>query len=304
MEDKKDSVDENYEKIDKQIQERILKWIKNHSDDTELKWTDQQKEIFKILLTPIEATRAKNGKRIERTGNEIISPQHYRSKFLDPDMSDLAVKFYKILYTNSLQSFLPENGEILDNEGHFVDMDFAGDTMNSFHSIANRTDKAGTSRKGRTSIIEWPEYLKIYFRQYHCLANFWIIPMALGRSSSKGERGSNHFDSPHIFLNRIEEGEQTFKRFESYGAMLEKNKLNNEGIRSEFQRIHYLDDSYGKNGLSTKELEKLYLSGSGNTVELIDFITISIYKRAEKIVSDEELCKQLYDLFKDLKLVD
>lgn len=142
-----------------------------------------QEDVKRILLTPISVSKNKN--EIILKNNIIETPQKYLG-CLDPDMSDFAVGFYKILYKL----------EIINGCGHLVNTCFAGDTMNSFNSIANISPGAGKSKKTRTKEENWDNLLRKYFANYHCLANFWVIPLDIGRKSKK----LNYYDSMDIFL--------------------------------------------------------------------------------------------------------
>lgn len=73
----------------------------------------KQNDARKILLTPIEF-----GEEISFENNRIFTKQTY-SGSLDPDMSDLAVGFYGIIY----------GLKILTDSGKLLKKDFAGDTM-------------------------------------------------------------------------------------------------------------------------------------------------------------------------------
>ncbi|CUU47519.1 hypothetical protein [Clostridium beijerinckii] len=55
--------------------------------------------------------------------------------------------------------------------------------MNSFNTIANIIPEAGKSSSKRTAKEEWSEYLRTYHSKYHCLANFWLLPMEIGRTT-------------------------------------------------------------------------------------------------------------------------
>ena len=101
-------------------------------------------------------------------------------------MSDFTVGFYEIVYKDLLKCMT-----LLNGKGELYNAQFAGDTMNSFNTIANFTINAGKSMAKRTPLEEWPEYLKDYRIRYHCLANFWILPMDIGRTSRK----LNKYDS-------------------------------------------------------------------------------------------------------------
>lgn len=128
----------------------------------------KQNDARKILLTPIEF-----GEEISFENNRIFTKQTY-SGSLDPDMSDLAVGFYGIIY----------GLKILTDSGKLLKKDFAGDTMCFFNTVANRIPEAGRLKKQRTSIENWPAYLQDYYK-YRCLANFWVLPMEVGRTKIK-----------------------------------------------------------------------------------------------------------------------
>ena len=124
------------------------------------------KEIVKkILLTPIECN--KRYKTIKLVNGEICSPQKYYCGE-DCDMSDFAVGFYEIIYANIIP------GKKILNNGFFTSKEFAGDTMNSFNSLANII-LDNNDKNSRSSKDIWPDYLEKYEKDYHCLANFWVI---------------------------------------------------------------------------------------------------------------------------------
>lgn len=150
-------------------------------------------EIKKLLLMRVEV-EDRNSK-IKIINDIICSGQRYR-RGLDPDMSDVAISFYECIYPNIPTPLLDDDGE-LSNES------FAGDTMNSFNSIANKTPDAGSSAKARQKNPRenWPDYLQKYYEQYHCLANFWVLPMSLGRQGKK----TNYWDSMDMFLANIKQ---------------------------------------------------------------------------------------------------
>jgi hypothetical protein len=163
---------------------------------------DEQKrqQVYEVLITPIECTEYSNGKEsIVKIGNIIKTTQTYYpyKKWdipLDEDMSDFAVGFYEILY----KSLLCGN-RMLNDDDDLVNRNFAGDTMNSFNYIANLFPEAGRSSSSRTPKCQWPQILQEWKQKYHCLANFWIIPLEIGRKNdsefSKGsyENGLNDF---------------------------------------------------------------------------------------------------------------
>lgn len=136
--------------------------------------------LRKILLTPIKLEGSKV-LEIDDKNNVILSSGN-RYNTVDPDMSDLAIAFYKILYGK----------EMLKSDGKFCCHEFAGDTMNSFKSVANQFFDGSTKRCAKRKKVEesgeLPTWLQEYFEGYHCLANFWAIPEEIGRRSKKGDR--------------------------------------------------------------------------------------------------------------------
>lgn len=135
---------------------------------------EKEDQIYEILLMPINCDKKYD--KISREDNEIKTGQKYYSK-PDEDMSDFAMGFYEIVYKDILNS-----KQLLEDNGYLCNNEYAGDTMNSFNTIANITPGAGKSRKKRTAKEEWPEYLQNYHSKYHCLANFWLLPMEIGRT--------------------------------------------------------------------------------------------------------------------------
>ena len=76
-------------------------------------------------------------------------------------MSDYAVRFYEILYRDIF-----ENHPMLDEKGHVIDVEFSGDTMNSFETTASRTPGAGKNKKERLPEGERPEFLREYKHKF------------------------------------------------------------------------------------------------------------------------------------------
>ena len=135
-----------------------------------------------ILLMPIHCDKKYESIKLSEDGI-ILSGQKYRQKYIDevadPDVSDIAVHFYEIIYKDLFGKY---NLSSLLNGCYFRCSEFAGDTMNSFNTTANKTPGAGIKSKERTPKDEWPEYLRNYSERYHCLANFWLLPVEIGRS--------------------------------------------------------------------------------------------------------------------------
>ncbi|MCG2729851.1 MAG: hypothetical protein L6276_06145, partial [Acetobacterium sp.] len=84
----------------------------------------KQEQVEEILLMPIICNKFIRG--TVRRGNLIYTGQKYCNS-ADEDMSDFAVGFYEIIYRN-IMKVVENPGSILDNTGHFIDKNFAGDT--------------------------------------------------------------------------------------------------------------------------------------------------------------------------------
>lgn len=225
--------------------------------------SSKQKAVYDILLTQIVSNKASNA--IVMKDGCIISPQKYVGGE-DSDMSDIAVEFYKIIYGFD---------EILTAEGSFVDNAFAGDTMHSFNSVANITDGAGNKKAERTDISCWPKYLQDYYHFYHCLANFWIIPMSLGRTGTK----LNRYDDPYLFLNNMNADILC-----DYSSRF-----------CDFANQHYLSSIVNT---TKKDMYEKKLSE-----EIVHTFTENIKKRALEI-AQSNACEELYDLFVNSGIID
>ncbi|MBF0747083.1 hypothetical protein IR073_05440 [Gemella sp. 19428wG2_WT2a] len=235
-----------------------------------------KKEIVKnILLTPIECK--KGYKSIILENNIIKTSQKYYST-ADEDMSDIAIGFYEILYNELLN-----NAYILAGD-RIKDENFAGDTINTFNTIANIILK-DKSKEHRSPIEFWPEYLKKYEKNYSCLANFWLIPTKHGRRSPK----SNRYDAVEIYLSevgrRIKLKEDYFNNFTSLEEFLDIHYLSLETIDTELLYEFYRKKDINKGPNVVNEIEKM--------IEL----------RAEKISQDEIMCNKLYEYFMKINII-
>ena len=224
--------------------------------------SSKQKAVYDILLTQIVSDKALDSITIK--DGRIVSPQKYIGGE-DADMSDIAVEFYKIIYGFN---------EILTVEGRFVDSNFAGDTMHSFNSVANITDGAGSKKAERTDISCWPKYLQDYYNFYHCLANFWVIPMSLGRTGTK----LNRYDDPYLFINNI--NADILGDYSSHFY--------------DFTNQHYLSSIVNT---TEKNMYEKKLSE-----EIVHIFTENIKKRALEI-AQSNACEGLYDLFVNYGLI-
>lgn len=185
----------------------------------ENKMNEKAKKVYEVLLTPIICNK-KNSKIIIQDGIIRSSQLYYGSA--DEDMSDFSIGFYKIIYKDLLSN---SNGDILSEKGYPIDKEFMGDTMHSFNSLANIILN-DASKKVRSPIEKWPPELVEYYSRYHCLANFWIIPMRHGRKSAKLSR----YDSVDYYLTRVKEhlindAEGYFEKFISWEHFLESHYI-------------------------------------------------------------------------------
>lgn len=178
----------------------------------------------------------------------------------------------------SCQTILNEQRKILNNC-------FAGDTINSFNSIANISKGAEISKSKRTDKKFWDEDLQKYYNNYHCLANFWIIPSYLGRRSAK----LNKFDSVDIFLNRIKNDNRLWEKYENFFQKI-KNYDN-------FLEIHFITDY---EIMSDSEINDLYQKKEFK--KLIERANLFMEQRADLMVLNQRVCEKLYNYFKKLYL--
>lgn len=141
--------------------------------------------IKKILLMPIVSSKSVEGITIATRKDDgsqfILSSQRYNNE-TDEDMSDIAISYYETIYEKSKP--------ILNSDGKLANEQFAGDTMNSYRQIVSRNGCSEDKKK------EW-------FDLYHCLANFWILPMEIGRKGiclSKTKEAKDYMDGFLLFL--------------------------------------------------------------------------------------------------------
>lgn len=254
-------------------------------------YEQKRKQVYEVLITPIKCIKYSKGKAsIVKRGNLIETTQTYypyknRDIRLDEDMSDFAVGFYKILY----KSLLPRNRILKDNDA-LVDKNFAGDTMNSFNNIANLFPEAGLCKNKRTPKCQWRPILQEWKQQYHCLANFWIIPLEIGRKNdskfSKGSCKNGLCDFVDRFLKLISMSDNfnvvfsgTYKDF------------------NEFAEMHFLIGSYIKEDLSI-------ISFSDETEDpekMIEHIFNCIKLRA-KTIANSDCALELWNYFNKWEL--
>ena len=147
-----------------------LEWI----DERNIFMDKMQEQVYKALMMPIVCDKhggfGEKRKTEINVGENIIKttqtywPEYvekrtkklFRYKFLpDCDMSDFACEFYEIIYRDIFNGLKV----VSDTDGNVINKQFAGDTMTTVSLLPKLTN------------------------QYHCLANFWLLPMELGRTS-------------------------------------------------------------------------------------------------------------------------
>ncbi len=236
--------------------------------------TEKEKKVSEVLKMPIKCQKKRGKIIIEKKDGMIISSQKYKGN--DPDMSDIAIKFYEIIYPNI---------KVIDDNGKLLDCCFAGDTINSFNSLANRIPEAGKSTNQRTHEDKWPIELKDYYYSYHCLANFCLLPMCIGRKGKK----MNYYDSMPILLNNLKQHnnyEETMVKYVSY-----------------YNKFQNYNDFVKGNFLNSYKVMSLDEYKETVPIVLINEAMNSIKDRADEIAKSA-YGEKLYELFKELNLID
>lgn len=277
---------------------------------------NEQQQVKEILTTRIVVDY--KCEKIKKSGNIILSGQEYyrQEKPLsigDPDMSDLAVGFYKIIYKKLLlrsdNNRLDDGSvSILNEDGRFREERFAaGDTMNSFKTTANRA--LGYRKSMRTPEEEWrPVELKNFFKYTHCLANFWILPMDIGRNPrSEHQRGKPpYYDYMDLYLAAVKEwyDKETFPAFEEYFKIFGTTNPSSNDIKfSIFCKNHFIyDDNYlEKNGTEDVNVNMYSQDYKTNIKSVITAMVKRIEGRAETI--SKEYTQELGEYFESCGLI-
>lgn len=249
-----------------------------------------KEQVRKILLMPIECYVDYKGGKLEITkenNEKIMSSQMYYPQYIykdtgkpdrfpnwkpDEDVSDFACGFYEIIYNKVLSG-----NTIIDAVGNLSDKQYCGDTMTSVSKIPKLKNR------------------------YHCLANFWILPMHIGHTSSsthydlkKWSKTSNHYKTED-FMDRwllllkyqfadFKENFSYFNNFKSFEEFADIHFLKGSYVDDNYDVIQYSDES-----LKTQDLDKI----------LFGFMET----RAEKI-SASDYADDLWDFFNNYHLFD
>lgn len=273
--------------------------------------SQMQEQVYNILMMPVKVCKHSgfNDKRkikIEKQDNLIETTQTYWPEYIDRntgkpfrysfapdcDMSDFACGFYEIIYKDILQ------GKIVKDDGSLLNEQFAGDTMNSFNYIANRIPEAGKTKKTRTPYNTWPEYLQKYYDHYHCLANFWLLPMEIGRKNSsdlsKGYYDYKNWNGAHDYMDKfLTQVKYDWDRYiidnSSYFLTIKDF--------AQFAKINCLVGSYLYADMSVFEYSKK------EPEEIINLLQDRIRLRATAISESEKYCEKLYEYFSRYGLI-
>lgn len=285
---------------------------------------EQQKKLQELLLTPIKVDKLATS--IKKEGDIIISTQIYKGAE-DPDMSDLSVLFYEIIY----QQILPKNqngenkvlGEFDKNKNFninaFASTSFAGDTMNSFKTITKKVIKTleidGKSiakhyylpddSEGRLRLIldshaetDTKELFRRFYDLYHSLANFWIIPMKMGRKSAKTVFGVQTQDYMEKFLSEIKNNWSDLKTQDKCYFEIEKFSDYSEFIEKHFiTETDYLESAKDTTGINGP-LEQ------DDAFKIVAGIIDAIENRAVLLSKSEEYAERLWNLLNDISTDD
>lgn len=230
--------------------------------------SENQKKVQELLLMPIVICKGCEKPYIGDEGIIYTGINYVTdggAKSCDEDMSDIAVGFYEVIYGRSV---LNENGKLIDKA-------FAGDTMNSYNRVAQNVLRIRTSinqfdveQRGSEKKREL-EVLAKYKKNYHCLANFWLIPYSSGRDpkEKKASKNQNARDYMDRFLKIYE------KKFESIFGKTFDELIND----------HFLEGSYVKNGKILSYSSPL----PNNRLELLQKINDAIRNRAYSLAVDK-----------------
>lgn len=246
----------------------------------------RQNQVYQLLIAPIECSKSFPG--ISYKDGIIRSSQRY-CYGVDPDMSDFAVGFYEVVYKSLLSG-----KRLLSGDGFFSDVEFAGDSMNSFNTVANII-LGDADSKHRSPKSEWPAELLRFHDRFQSLANYWLIPMRFGRTGTK----LNKYDSVDLFLDRLRQDFSQFQEQERilYRGFQSENYFRRFAGYEDFCTIHFVERS-----IEAPELLELYQSRSG-CMALVCKMTENIESRARCIAKAEAISDSLWKWFRTKELI-
>lgn len=218
---------------------------------------------------------------IRKEGNLIISTQSYWPQFTDRttgkpyrysfvpdcDMSDFSCGFYEIVY----QNIFPNKRIVDSTNGNFIDKNFAGDTM--------------------TTVIKLPGLKE----NYHCLANFLLLPMSIGRTSRltsielRKWSKTSHFYPIHDFMDRflilLKQNYSVYKElYPTYFQMIPTFER--------FVEIHMLQNSYIDTNGQIKQF-----SIEGKDITEMEKLVFEMIKKRERTIANSVYAKEQWTYF-------
>lgn len=238
---------------------------------------NKQEVVKKFLLTPIFRDYTN---QIKFHNGIIGSGQNYDHEF-DPDMSNIAIKFYKIIYDIDI---INNDGSIIGSESEGIDTRIAGDTMCSFNTVANKFESAGNCKANRTPYPCWPLSLQRFRILYHCLANFWLLPLNEGRTLNGKYKVKDYMDK---YLKQIKNNYTNY--FKSY-----KTYINQFDSFETFSKKHFLIDS---NYISNDKIVEF----SDKDPEQIVAAMINFIEARADAISKSEYQDKLYNLYLEIR---
>ena len=229
---------------------------------------DKEDQVKKILLMPIIASKDIKGITLATrndTNESFILSGHSYGDTTDEDMSDIAICFYKEIYDIDIM-----------NKEKYGDVDFAGDVMNSYKRIAGRITCSSDKKE------KWK-------KMYHCLANFWILPMEVGRKGTKGfSKSQVSKDYMDGFLKVLSEKYAEYsERYKEYFAEF--------GEFTEFCEKHCIKNVYFKDN------ERVKITGLKKADQVINVMESMCIKRANELWKAKG--EELYSLFEQCNLI-
>ena len=260
---------------------RVVSIVRRKGSAIKMMNDKKRQEVYKILITPIRCTSYSKGKPIITMANSVIEttqtywPQYpdkdtdkpFRYSFNpDCDMSDFTIGFYEVIYKELLRE-----KTILNNEDGFTNKEFAGDTMTTVSILTGLKDK------------------------YHCLANFWLLPMHIGRTSKSTPRKLKKWsktsdvypieDYMDRFLILLKQNYTAYKElYKDYFKKIESFEM--------FVKIHMLENSYID---MSYKINQFSIWDENKTK--IEKILFEIIKKRAETIANSGYAKKLWEYF-------
>lgn len=245
---------------------------------------EKKKKVEDILLMPIVSSKSVKGITLAiRQDNKkkfILSGQTYENG-TDEDMSDIAIAFYQKIYSQKKENNSCEISKILTVDGKIINPQIAGDTMNSFKQITSRVSCTDTKKD------EW-------FNFYHCLANFWILPMEIGRQYKRGfSKSQVSKDYMDGFLIVLKAKYEDYKK--EYPDFFDRMKTFKDFCESQYITPYFKD-----NNIEEKNI--IEITGLKNADDSIEKMKSLVESRARLLA--DECSDSLYDFFQECGIVE